>query len=339
MSREMFGAIMFFIMAFSWIVYLVQEMFITGASALNRVASKNEEDRKKIQVITGLNFDGIEVWLIASLTLLFAVFPLAFTTILTYLYVPFFLLLFAIIFRGVSIEVIYKLDNEKWVKLMVMLWTVSSIVLIFILGIYITNIFLGFPLENGELTGSFFSIFNTAGIAGGVLFVTLSLLAGASYIMLFAGEVVGQRALDFIKKFGVIYISPILVLLVFMGFNNTDASIFVGELFQAHRWLFVLPALTVIFGLMTIRHGYKQNSMQLFVFSLLTMAFFLLTGFIGSFPNLVASKIDLTESITTLDSVSAKTMNIIFVFIIIFYPLIMFYQGWKYKRFMKRVSR
>ena len=338
MSKELVSNIMFFIMAFSWTVYLVQEMFIVGASVLNRVASKDEEDRKKIQEITGLNFDGIEVWLIASLSLMFAVFPLAFATILTYLYVPFFLLLFAIILRGVSIEVIYKLDNEKWVKMMVHIWTISSSVLIFILGIYITNIFLGFPLKDGELTGSFFSIFNTAGIAGGLLFLVLSLLAGASYIYLFTGEEQGRRAMDFVKKFGIIYLAPILVIVVFMGFNNTDASIFVGQLFLGNRVLYILPILTVVFGLMTIRHGYKQNVTQLFVFSLLTMAFFLITGFVGSFPNLVASKLDVTQSITTASSVSAKTMNIIVIFIFIFYPLIFFYQGWKYKRFMKRVK-
>lgn len=344
MSREIFGNIMFFLMAFTWTVYLVQELFIAGASGLNRVASKNEEDRKKIQVITGLNFDGIEVWLIASLSLMFAVFPLAFSTVLTYLYVPFFLLLFVLIFRGVSIEVIYKLDNEKWVKWMVLLWTVSSILIMFILGIYITNIFLGFPMEYSEITlqytftSGFFSIFNTAGITGGLLFVALSLLGGAAYIDLFAGKELGKRALDFVKKFGIIYVVPILTLVVFMGFNNTYASIFTGQLFLANTWLFVFPGLAVVSGLLLIRHGYKQNSKQLFIFSLVTMFFFLATGFLGSFPNIVASRIDVVDSITTLSSVSAKTMNIIFIFICIFFPVIIFYQGWKYKKFMKKVK-
>ncbi len=335
MSREFLSIFMFFLIGFSWIVYLVQDMFIIGASALNRVASSNEEDRKKIQVITGMNFDGIEVWLIASLSLLFAIFPIAFATILTYLYVPFFLLVFALIFRGVSIEVIYKLDNEKWVRLMVMIWTISSLVLIFILGIYISNIFLGFPLENGELQGSFFSIFNTTGISGGLFFLVLSLLSGAAYIDLFVGDEVGRKAMEFIKKFGVLYIAPILLLLVFMGFNNTDASIFIGELFGKNVLFFLLPILAVVFSLLTILYGYKQDSKKLFIVSILAMIFFLVTGFVGSFPNIVPSRIDVLESITIEDSVSTKTMSVIFWFLIIFYPLIMFYQGWKYKRFMK----
>ena len=116
MSNETLGMIMFFVVAFAWIVYVVQEMFIAGASSLNMSISKNEGERKQIQVSSGIHFDGIEVWLVGAIALLFGSFPLAFATIFTYLYIPFFLLLYAIIGRGTSIEMMYKLDSERWVK-------------------------------------------------------------------------------------------------------------------------------------------------------------------------------------------------------------------------------
>ena len=78
MSNETLASIVFTIISFSWVVYLLQEMFITGASALNMSICKNEGERKQIQVISGIHFDGIEVWLIAALTITLGAFPLVF---------------------------------------------------------------------------------------------------------------------------------------------------------------------------------------------------------------------------------------------------------------------
>lgn len=339
MSPSMFANILFGLITFSWVMYLVQELYITGSSALNRVVSNDEGERKQVQVAAGIHWDGIEVWLIASLTLTFAVFPLAFATTLTYLYVPFYLLLFAIIGRGIAIEMLYKMDNPNWIKSMVYSWTISSMLIIFILGIYMTNIFLGLPIGADGLEGGFMSIFNTTGISGGMLFLSLALIGGSGWISLTTEGELGARALRFIKKWGFIYTTPIFVLLVFMGFNNTSSSIFIGELFSKSPVFFVLPALTVIFAIHTTWFGFKEKGKSVFRFALLTMAFFIITGFVGSFPYLVPSRIDNMYGITLEDAmVSVKTMNIVMVALFIFYPIVIGYQAWKYKNFAKKVK-
>ncbi len=343
MSPDTYATLLFGFISFSWVVYLTQELFITGSSALNRIVCTNEGERRQVQVAAGIHWDGIEVWLIASLTLTFAVFPLAFTTTLTFLYVPFYLLVFAIIGRGVAIEMIYKLDSERWVKNVVLMWTISSILIIFILGVYISNMFLGLPiLYDGSTVvfeSGFLSIFNVTGISGGLLFLSLALIGGSGWISISTEGELGKRALVFIKKIGVIYTAPILLLLVFMGFNNTDSSIFIGELFTNNPILFVLPALTVVSALLATWFGYKENGLKVFIFALVTMGLFLITGFLGSFPFLVPSNLDPTMGIETVDAmVSAKTMNVIFVALCIFYPIIIGYQTWKYINFTKKVK-
>ena len=345
MSPETFASILFGFISFSWVVYLTQELFITGSSALNRVVSSNEGERRQVQVAAGIHWDGIEVWLIASLTLTFAVFPLAFTTTLTYLYVPFFLLIFAIIGRGIAIEMIYKLDSKRWVKNTVLMWTISSILIFFILGVYISNLFLGLPIAYDSVTGvvtqeaGFMSIFNVTGISGGLLFLSLSLIGGSGWISLSTEGELGKKAFNFIKKTGIIYTAPVFLMLVFMGFNNTDSSIFIGELFTKAPVLFALPAITVLLALLTTLFAYKEDSLKTFIFSLSTMGVFLITGFIGRFPYMVASKIDPDLGIRTIDAmVSAKTMNVVLVALCIFYPIIIGYQTWKYINFTKKVK-
>jgi cytochrome d ubiquinol oxidase subunit II len=300
---------------------------------------KNEAERKQIQVISGLHFDGIEVWLLSAITLTLGMFPLVFAETFTYLYVVFFLLLYAIIGRGVSIEVIYKLDSKKWIKSMVITWTVSSILLIFILGVYITNIFYGFPLDSTGMTLNYFSMFNITGLAGGLFFLSSALTAGAGWIKINTIGDVGDKAVKFVKKYGVIYAMPITLMLVVMGFNNTDASIYIGELFSKSVLFFILPLLTTVFAILTLLAGYKENGKKLFIYSLHTMSFFLITGFVGIYPYMIPSNIAIENGITIYDSVvSNRAIEVVLIVVLIFYPLIFLYQGWKYKNFTQKVK-
>ncbi len=340
MFSETLGNVTFFILALTWTIYLVQEIFISGVAILNTSLVKNEEERKKLQVISGLHFDGMEVWLIAAIALTEGGFPLAFGTIFTYLYVVMFLLLFTIIGRGVSVEVIYKLDSLKWQKSMIIMWVVSSIGIMFLLGAYISNLFLGFPIDSTGLVGGPFSVLNVTGISGGLLFVALSLVAGSGWIYLLLDGDLKERGLRFVKKTGVIYSVPILTLLAFMGMNTgTQSSVWGGELYLSYPFLYVLPFLSVVAGVMVFFYGYNQKGKHMFIASLLVMLFFVVSGFVGTFPNVVASKIDPMYSITVTDAMSSvKGLRVIVIAVGIFYPVIIGYQTWKYKKFWNTVK-
>lgn len=339
MSSAFLGNSLFIFIAFTWTVYLVQEMFITGSSALNWTIAKNEQERKQIQYASGLHWDGIEVWLIVALVLTLGAFPLAFATSFTYLYVIFFLLLYVLITRGIVIETLYKLDHPKWVKANAIAWAVSSALIMFILGVYITNLFYGLPFDGSGMTTSFFGAFNVATISGGLLFFTLSLTSGAAWIALKTTGDIGGRAVLFIKKMGIGLVPPVFLLLVYMGFNVQDNSIFVGQLFTKYPALFVLPGLTVLAAIRLLFTVLKGQPKPIFIHSLVTMALFIITGFIGTYPVLLPSSIDPLFGITITDSLTQiKSGQIIFFTVVIFFPIIIGYQGWKYKRFNQKVE-
>lgn len=338
MSHEILGNIMYFVIAFTWIVYLCQEVFISGASALNVSLSKDESERKQIQVTSGLHFDGMEVWLVTAIALMFGIYPQVFGEVLSHLYVIFFVLLYVIIARGISIEVIYKLDNEKWQKAMSYTWMISSILLMLLLGVYITNMFAGYPYDGG-MTKGFLSVLSVTSISGGLLFVILSFTAGGGWIYLTVTGDLKLKAVKFVKKVGVIYMVPVLVILTGMGFNNTDSSIYTGQLFSNSYLWFILPLLTTVFAILVLWFGHKEDGKKLFIFSILTMLFYLLTGFIGSFPNVLLSVVDPALSLTVTDVMTSfNAMNVIFIAVCIFYPIIIGYQSWKYVRFAWNIN-
>ncbi len=339
MSNELLGILLFFLIGFAWIIYLSQEIFISGAGLLNGGLPKNDKERKQLQVISGLHFDGMEVWFIAAESLLFGVFPLAYAMTFTYLYIPMFLLIFAIIGRGVSIEVIYKLDDPRWVKFNFIVWLISSILIVFIFGVYHTHLFQGFPIGAEGMEEGILHLFNVTTISGGLLFTALSFVSGAAWTKLMTTGDIGDRAMKFIKRVALPVMVPVLVLLVIMGLNNSHTSLFTGELFTKAPALFILPGLTVLAGLMVIYYGYKEKARQLFIHSIAVMVLFMITGFVGIYPNVIPSSVDSMYAITITDAMSGqKALSIIFWVVAIFFPVIIGYQSWKYLRFKDKVK-
>ncbi len=338
MNHELLGNIMYFVLMITWIIYLCQEMFISGASALNISLSKDESERKQIQVTSGLHFDGMEVWLITAIALMFGIFPQLFAITLSHLYVVFFVLLYVIIARGVSIEVIYKMDDKRWQKTLSYVWMISSILLMFLLGVFISNMFYGYPYDDG-MTKGFLSVLNVTSISGGLLFVALSFVAGSGWIYLTVTGDLKEKGILFVRKVGVIYMVPVITVLILMGFNNADSSIYIGQLFSNSFGWFVLPLLTTVFATLVTWYGYKLDGKKTFIFSVLTMFMFLITGFIGSFPNVLISRINPDFSLTIADAMSSyNAMMVIFIAVVIFYPIIIGYQTWKYIRFARNIN-
>jgi len=199
--------------------------------------------------------------------------------------------------------------------------------------------FLGYPFVDGVMEGSFASIFNVTGISGGLFFVTLSFVAGAGWLALTTEGDLYVRALKFIKKFGVIYMVPITLLLVLMGLNNESTSFINGTLYANYSILYIFPILLVLSAIGVLYHGYKQQAKNVFITSLSTMAFFIISGFVGIFPNVLLSRDMVEESILIEDAMAAGgPLSIILIAVSIFYPTIIGYQTWKYIKFSKKIK-
>ena len=125
--HELLGIIAFGLIGLAYFIYLVQEIPIIGVGILNIFIAPTDEEKKKLQSISGLYSDGIEVWLIVAIGLTFAAFPEAFGQLFSGIYVPVFLLVSALIFRGLSVELLFKDDHPRWIKYMSLAWSISGL--------------------------------------------------------------------------------------------------------------------------------------------------------------------------------------------------------------------
>src|SRR5262245_41140890 len=114
--------------------YAVLDGFDLGVGILHLLARTDRERRLFVNAI-GPIWDGNEVWLITFGGALFAAFPMAYATIFSGFYTPFMALLFALIFRAVSIEFRSKMTSVAWRHAWDVSFFASSLVASFLFGV------------------------------------------------------------------------------------------------------------------------------------------------------------------------------------------------------------
>ena len=175
-------------------------------------------------------WDGNETWLVLGGAGLFAVFPLAYATILPALYMPLILMLLALIFRGVAFEMRFRVETRRGQLFWDRAFSWGSYAAAFcqgialgalIQGIRVENrayaggwwdwltpysLFTGFALVAGYgLLGACWMIWKTEGdlqrrarrLAGMLGLATLGFIGAVSLIMPFLNEPFRERWFDF----------------------------------------------------------------------------------------------------------------------------------------------
>src|SRR5262245_40613948 len=91
-------------------------------------------------------WDGNEVWLVTFGGALFAAFPDVYATVFSGFYTAFMLLLFALIFRAVSMEFRSKRKSPKWRQCWDVSFCVASALATFLFGVAVGNAMSGMPI-------------------------------------------------------------------------------------------------------------------------------------------------------------------------------------------------
>lgn len=335
MEFEILANIWFYLMALIWSVYIAQESFIIGGGILAS-RFKNDEDYHKVNHIVGTHWDGIQVWIILAIAGMFASFPRAFTLVFSNLYIPVFLLLYAIVFRGASIELIYKTDNPKVKTFLKKSWQISSAVLFLIVGIYKLNLFMGLPIQDGSMNETFFSfmaIFNMVSIFGGILFISHALVAGTCFLKLNTSKVFIKP----IEKIGKIasLASAFLMMVILMGLNHKEKyQIFTRGLYSTMPILWVLPIGAMILMLVGAAFIWLNKYGISFISCTIGMILFVFSGYSAMFPYIVVSSKGIQESmLITSGAAGSTTLYVMFISTLIFLPIVIGYQLYKYIRF------
>ena len=114
-------------------------------------------------------WDGNEVWLLVAGGATFAAFPLWYARLFSGFYLALFLVLMALIFRGVSFEFRGKIDSPVWRRSWDIANFAGSLVPALIWGVAFTDFVHGLPLSPAAgTTGGLLGLLHPIALVGGL---------------------------------------------------------------------------------------------------------------------------------------------------------------------------
>ncbi|MBM3310629.1 MAG: cytochrome d ubiquinol oxidase subunit II [Candidatus Aminicenantes bacterium] len=329
-----FAVIWFILWGVLWAAYFVLDGFDLGAGMLYPFLGRSESDRALIRRSIGPMWDGNEVWLLTAGGATFAAFPAVYASMFSYLYTALLLVLFALIFRGVSLEFRAKDKRPSWGKFWDVGFVAGSLLPALLLGVAFGNIFRGLPMDAAGYHGTLFTLLNPYGLLTGALFVALFLVHGALWIALKTEGDLAKRALALAGR---IWVAAALLVVVFFIVTPFATKLVVNYL--VWPWWFVVPALGVLALVMTMSYAGRGRVGRAFFASAATIGLVTATGLVGLYPNLLPSRLDAASSLTLFNASSSPyTLKIMTIVALIFVPLVIGYQVWVYRVFRAKIS-
>jgi cytochrome d ubiquinol oxidase subunit II len=315
--------------------YAILDGFDLGVGILH-LAIRNEKDRRLSINAIGPLWDGNEVWLVTFGGAMFAAFPNAYATIFSGFYEAFMILLFALIFRAVSMEFRGKRDSGAWRRFWDCSFFGASLLATFLFGVAAGNALVGIPVDsNGIFAGSFFDLVRPYPILVGLLTVSFAIMHGAIYLYLKTENELQQLVHRWMwRGFG-------LTLICYMLATIFTLVLVPGVIrnFQQHPWAWAIVILTVLAFANIPRAIFLNRPGYAFASSSMTIMALVFLFSITLFPNLVVSSISPAFSQTIYNAASSqKTLKIMAVIALIGMPFVLAYTTAIYWAFRGKVK-
>jgi cytochrome bd ubiquinol oxidase subunit II len=317
-----------------FIGYFVLEGFDFGVGILSRWLATDDTDRRVMINTIGPVWDANEVWILTAGGAMFAAFPLWYATVFSSFYLPLFLILVALIVRGVSFEFRGKREEEWWKRRWdaAIFW--GSLVPAILWGVAVANFVRGIPIEGqGAYVGTFFDLVGPYALFGGVASLGMFALHGAVYLALKTEGELEERAHTLATWLGLVVAAGVIVFLGWTYLNAIslgDTGVVPGVVPIAAMGAAVATPILVRERL----HGWA------FVATTATIALVTLTLFLNLYPRLLVSSIDPGFDITIMNAkASDLTLTIMSIATLVFLPIVLAYQGWTLWVFRHRVTR
>ena len=311
-----------------WVGYLVLEGFDFGVGILLPVLGRTERERRVVINTIGPVWDGNEVWVLVAGGATFAAFPEWYATLFSGFYLALFLILVALIVRGVAFEFRSKRPEPSWRRGWDLAIFFGSLLPAILWGTALANIVGGVPIDaNHEFTGSLLTLLNPYGLLGGLTTLALFVTHGAAFLALKTSGDIRVRAGRLVGRVG---LAAAVLAVAFLAWTQQKT----GD--PASATLSVLAAVALVGALLANRRGREGWA---FAVTAVTIALAVVALFVALFPDVMPSTTDAAYSLTTTNASSTSyTLSIMTVVAVIFTPLVLLYQGWTYWVFRRRIG-
>lgn len=310
--------------------FFILEGFDYGVGMMMLGRPKNE--RSQFVRAIGPVWDGNEVWMITAGGATFAAFPHVYATMFSTFYLALFLMLIALIMRGVAFELRGKLQYTDWINFWDFGIIFGSFVPALLWGVAVVNLLRGLPI-NSEMhyVGTFFDLLNPCALVGGVFFVLLFAFHGANFLAIKIADIPLVQELQ--RKSLRLGITTLFVYVLFAIAAAAETDIL------AKLSTVIFLGLSIAALIASCAGAYSGNGCKAFVSSTLGIAFLTIGFFNALFPRLMVSSLSPDWNLNIYNAASTPHTLLLMTFAaLIFVPIVLIYQAWSYKVFKDRVT-
>lgn len=318
------------IIAFGLMMYVVMDGFDLGIGILFPFVRDREERDVMVNTVAPV-WDGNETWLVLGGAALMAAFPLAYSVILTALYLPLVLMLLGLIWRGVAFEFRFKADQHHrrywdWA------FAGGSYVATFFQGVSLGAFLNGFAVEDGAYAGGALDWITPFSLFTGLGLVVAYALLGCTWLIIKTEGPLYQRMVALARPATLVLLAVIGIVSLWTPFAHPDI---------AERWfsfpnivLFSpVPVLVLASGWTMLRVLDANPHASPFVLAL----FLLFLGYSGLgislWPNIIPPDISIREAAAPAQSMGFTLVGALFII-----PTILAYTAWSYYVFRGKVK-
>lgn len=315
------------IIGYGVIMYVLLDGFVLGQGILFPFAP-DEPSRDVMMNSVSPVWDANQTWLVLGGAGLLAAFPLVYAVVLPALYIGVFLMLAALIFRGVAFEFRFKANKSRY------LWnwafTAGAFIAAFAQGAVVGSYIQGFETENFRYVGGALDWLTPFTVLTGLGLVVGYALLGSTWLIL-KSESYTQ---DWAYKITPRLLLAVLVIFAIIGVWSPMIDEHIKDRwFSGISLLWVLPLITLLFAGWIYRAIKKRQDGFPFVATV--------GLFVSTFVALLLSKWPyvVPPNYTFWDAASSQSSQLFLLIGLLFViPFVLMYSAWSYWVFRGKVK-
>ncbi|MGX9980856.1 cytochrome d ubiquinol oxidase subunit II [Methylobacterium fujisawaense] len=277
-------------------------------------------------------WDGNETWLVLGGGGLFAVFPLAYATILPALYMPLILMLLALVFRGVAFEMRFRMATPRGQLWWDRAFSWGSFMAAFCQGISLGAFVQGIKIEGRAYAGGWWDWLTPFSVLTGFALVVGYGLLGACWLIWKTSGELQIRAYNLAKPLAV----ATLVLIAVVSAAMLGLSAPFRDRWLGLPGLFIGAPVPILVGLLAWRFAHALGRREEVTPFLCALGFFLLSYIglgISMWPYIVPPSVTIWQAAT-----HPKSQAFLLYGAAVLVPLVLAYTAYVYWLFRGKVT-
>ncbi|AAY39311.1 cytochrome d ubiquinol oxidase subunit II [Pseudomonas syringae] len=318
------------IIVFGIMMYVVMDGFDLGIGILFPFM-KDSSDRDVMMNTVAPVWDGNETWLVLGGAALFGAFPLAYSVVLSALYLPLMFMLMGLIFRGVAFEFRFKATELKrhwWDKAFIG----GSLAATFFQGVALGTYIEGIPVVDRQFAGGSLDWLSPFPMFCGLALIVAYALLGCTWLIMKTEGSLQKAMHDLARPLALAVLAVMGVVSLWTPLAHADI---------AHRW-FSMPNLfwfmpVPILVLVTMYSLFKAVARNAHYTPFLLTLLLIFLGYSGLgislWPNIIPPSVSIWTAAAPPQSQGFMLVGTLFII-----PFILGYTFWSYYVFRGKVT-